>query len=197
MVYNVQDEKYLTYDQLNTIIAVQNMWNKLSHWFSLYVNAFIYDTPNLKTVSNTLTSLPWEVYNLFNIFYGPIVAEEFKDIIFSFFKTGMEVTESIKYGDDVLRNSRMIKWYQTADKLATFLARINVYWDANQWQHMLYEYIKIKADGISAIKDGDYEKELELYKELENINALLATYMARGIIASNLEKVPTNNCIIR
>jgi len=61
-----------------------------------------------------------------------------------------------------------------------------LYWSKVQWRFLLYSYIKIKTDEIHAVVKGNHEEEMKIYKEIENINFLIANYLARGIISSNL-----------
>ncbi|WP_206459976.1 hypothetical protein [Anaerovorax sp. IOR16] len=187
MIYKNQEsipnEKYISYDQMNIINTFEKLWIRIAIWVRAYIRAYIYDTPNLSLTTSMLNDdLPSEVYDLFSIFFGTQVAETMKKLFFDFFKAIIEVVEPIKYGDEVLANSRIIKWYEVADEISSFLAKINVYWDENQWKYLLYQYIKFKIDEINAVIQGDHETEKKLLKELETINFLMSNYMARGII---------------
>lgn len=195
VAYKIQEknptDKYLTYDQLNIMIAVQKLWLKISILVREYIRAAIFNTPNLNSTSNKiLIGLPSEVYNFFSIFYGTINAQILKDLFFNFIKSMMAVVEAIKYGDNILAGSRVTNWYQTADKIAGFLASINVFWDENQWKFLLYEYIKLKIDEINTLRNSDYEQDMEQFDIIENASFLMASYMARGIISSNLQQNP-------
>ncbi|WP_206459018.1 hypothetical protein [Anaerovorax sp. IOR16] len=178
---------YLTYDQVNIIIAFQKLWLDLASWMRTYIKAAIYDTRNLQSVKNYLLYLPTEFYNTFNIFYGTVAAQRLMNIMTEFITSAMKVVEAIKFGDSVLTDSRIIEWYGVADKLSSFLARTNVYWDENQWKYLLYQYIKLKINEINAITNDNYEEEILNYNSIEDIIFLIASYMARGIISSNLQ----------
>ncbi len=186
MIYarEVMSDEYITYDQMNLIIAFQKLWSKLAVLIRTYIKASIYETPNYKYVGNSLLELPAELYNLFLLFYGLEAAENVKQIFTDFIATTMEVVELKKYGDKVLTNDKIIQWYTDADKIANYLSRINIYWDEEQWKYLLYQYIKLKLDEIDAVINGEDETELKLYNTIENINFIMANYMGRGIIAS-------------
>jgi len=181
-----QNENYLTYDQVNIIIAFQKLWLDLASWMRSYIKAEIYDTKSLQSVKNYLLTLPSEFYNTFSIFYGTITAQRIMDLMSEFIKAGIKVVESLKYGDSLLGESRTVEWYKIADDLSSFLARTNIYWDENQWKYLLYQYIKLKIEEINAILNDNYEEEIKLYNSIEDIVFLMASYMARGIISSNL-----------
>lgn len=193
MIYKLEqeipNEQYLTYDQMNIIISFQKMWLKIALWIRTYIKASIFDTPNLKSTTNYLFILPSEFYPIFSMFYGTEVAQNLVNILLDFIKSAMKVIESMKYGDKVLTGSRITEWYQVADKLSSYLARINIYWDENQWKYFLYQYIKLKVDEIRAIVNGNFEEEIELFERIEDVIFLMSSYMARGIISSNLKRI--------
>lgn len=189
MIYKMEEkmetEKCITYDQLNIIIAFQKLWFKIAIWFRAYIRASVYNTPDLKSITTILYNIPTEVYYIFSIFYGTEIAQNMKNLFSDFINAGMGLVESSKYGDIVLPSSRTIEWYKTADKISSYFASINVHWDENQWKYLLYQYIKIKADEINAVVKGDYVSEIKLYDDISNINFLLVSYLARGVISSN------------
>jgi hypothetical protein len=176
-------DNYLTYEQVNILIAVEKMWIKLALWIRLYINAVIYDNPNLKSVSSHMADIPSVFYDLFSMFFGTEIAQNVKNLMWDFIKSMMGVVESIKYGDNVLANSRIIEWYQTADKISEFLPKINIYWDENHWKYLLYQYIRIKIDEIQAAVSGNDEVAMELYNMSETISFLITDYLGRGIIS--------------
>lgn len=188
MIYKLQEleptEKYLTYDQMNLIAAIEKLWIKLSVWLRTYIKADIYDTRNLKSVTNYLNSLPSTFYPILSTFHGPITAQNLSNLLFDFLQAAMGVVEAIKYGDNELTSSRIIKWYQIADQISSDLSRINVYWDENQWKNLLYQFIKLTVEEIKAIVNDEFEEEIVIYDGIEDIVFLLASYMARGIISA-------------
>ena len=189
MVYKMElkipTENYLTYEQVDIINSFQKIWLHIAFWMGIYTRAAVYDTQNLKSTANQLMNLPAEFYNPFSIFYGTEAAQNLVNLLWEFNKSAIDVIEAEKSGDQALINSRMIQWYQVADQISSFLARTNVYWDENQWKYLLYEFIKLKIDETIALINNDSEQEIALYNKIENIAFLLASYMARGIIASS------------
>ncbi|WP_027400570.1 hypothetical protein [Anaerovorax odorimutans] len=193
MDQTLSNDNYITYDQMNIIIAFQKLWLNIASWMRTYIKALIYDTKNLKSVANYLINIPREFYNTFSIFYGTEAAQRLMDILTEFIKTAMSVVESMKYGDKVLTNSKIIKWYKTADELASLLARINIYWDEKHWKYLLYQYIKLKIDEVSAVINENYDEEIVTYNMIEDVIFLIASYMARGIISSSITQDSINN----
>lgn len=186
MIYSreTRTDEYITYDQMNILITIQKIWIKIAVLLRTYIKAAIYDTSNLKSIGDSLLKLPDEAYNIFIIFYGPEIAEDIKNLLSDFIETIMAVVENKKYGDDILTSSKTIELYQTADKIASYLPRINIYWDEEQWKYLLYQYIRLTISEIDAVINEDEQAETQIYTALENLNFIIANYIARGIIAS-------------
>ncbi len=181
------NESYLTYEQVNIIIAFQKLWLDIASWMRSFIKADIYETKNLQSTKDYLLTLPSEFYNTFAIFYGPVTAQRIANFMQRFIEAGMKVVESLKYGDAILSDSRIVEWYKIADEFSAFLGQINIYWDEAQWKYLLYQYIKLKIDEINAIVNDNFEEEITLYNAIEDMVFLMASYMARGIISSNLQ----------
>lgn len=188
MELDISNQKYLTLEQMNIIISFQKLWVKLGYWIRIYIRSSIFDTPDKKEVSNYLMSLPNEFYPIFSMFYGPEITQNLIDLLLNFIKSAIKVIDYKKYGESGLANSSIIEWYQSADKLSSKLAEINVYWDENQWKSLLYQYIKFKTDKISAIVSGNYVNDFNIYDTIDNVIFLMGSYMARGIISSTMQR---------
>lgn len=187
MEQELPNEECLSEDQIRVLIENQKLWFKTSIWLKIYIRAKIYNTPNLRAVTNYLIAIPSEVYDLFSKYYDDRIAENIKDLLLDFINAAMGVIDVMKYCDDVMINSRIIKWYQSADRMASYLASINGYWDEDKWKEYFYQYINITLDEIDSIINDNYEEEMKLYNMLEDVNFLMAEYMAKGIILSKLQ----------
>ncbi len=186
----IRTDEYISYDQMNVLVSIQKLWFKLGVLARTYINAAVYNTPNLQSVSTSLLDLPQEAYNLFILFYGPDIAENIKGLLFDFIATMIEVIDNKTYGDKTLSDLKIIQWYQNADKLSSYLSRINVYWDEEQWKYLLYQYIRLTINQIESAMNVDNQVERQIYTAIENLNFIIANYMGRGIIASQQSTRP-------
>lgn len=71
-----------------------------------------------------------------------------------------------------------------ATAMATFMARINPYWDVELWKNLLDQCISMKIEEILAIVQKD--REIQIYNRIESHARIMESYMARGIIARGL-----------
>jgi len=175
----------VTFDQMNIITNFQRKWTHIASWTRAFLQATIYDLPTLKVVSDKLLGLPQEFYDLFSHFYGTQNAQEFVRLLSNCVMSGMSALKGMRNGDQELANTSTAQWYKNSDELASFLAKIEIYWDENTWKDFLYQYIKLTTDEMIAQMGGNYEQEMAIFQRLEDLSVQMGSYMSRGIIASN------------
>lgn len=176
---------FITYEQMNTIITFQRLWNELAIWMRFFVYSAIYETPNASEILNRLYRVGTDFYYAISVFYGPEVAQTFVNLLSNFITNSCGIINSMKIREEAV-NAYTSKLYENADTLAKFLSQINPYWDENQWRYLLYKYIKYKIEEIVSIMIGNYQQEIAVVDELNDVTAIMGSYMARGIIAKNL-----------
>lgn len=188
---------YVTYELMNTIIAYQRVWSEFSTWMRNFMYSTVNNSPDLSAVTNRLYSTQTDFYNLFRVFYGPEVSQYFINLILSFITSATSVINGVKNNDQAAVNSSTVQWYQNADTLASFLAQINPFWDANQWKNLLYQYISMSNQAITSTAGGNFEQEIAINNRIQDLTYILGSYMARGIIARNVTIAPEgkNNLI--
>lgn len=179
--------EYLTYEQMNILISFQKLWSQLAIWMRNYIFGNFENSDNLQAVMTRLfQSLPYEFYDSLRIFYGAEISQIFLNNISNFLTSAYQLINAYKMSDTSAIDASAAKWYQSADDLATFLATINIYWSKDQWSNLLYQYIQYIIAEVIAIKGGDYENEISIFSDIDDLTDLMGSYMARGIIARNI-----------
>lgn len=196
MEEEILNEECITYDQMMILIDFQKLWFKIAVWVRIYIRAAIYNTPNKEAVTDYLLEIPNEAYSIFTRYYSSKEADTIKELLTAFIEAIMETIEAMRYGNEVLINSKISKLYQSANKMSSYLASINEYWDEEEWQNLFYKYISIKIDEVNAVINDDYEEEIRLYNMVEDVNYSMAEYMAEGIIYL-INKEAQNNSVIK
>jgi len=177
---------YLTFEQMNILINYQRLWANLALWIRSVMRSTVFNTPDLQTNVNQLfNKVPQDFYNAFWLFYGQEISQYFLNYITRFIASALQLINAYRDNDIETINTSTSQWYQSADDLATFLASINIYWDANQWRSLLYQYIKLEIEEIIAFQNENYEQEIEIFNSKQDHSDLMGSYMARGIIARN------------
>ncbi|MBR0598281.1 hypothetical protein [Sinanaerobacter chloroacetimidivorans] len=181
----------ITHEQMNIIIAFLRYWMNIASWTRAYLRSTVYNLPNLEAIANQLYSAPSDFYETISLFYGTKVAQDFVNHLTNFIISAMNVIDGMYKGDTELVNTSTARWYRSAGELASFLSKINIYWDENIWRNFLDQYIKTTIDGIVAQMQGNYDLENTIYKKLEDTAVLMGSYMAKGIIASGMSPART------
>lgn len=173
----------LTFEQINMITTFERLWIQIAQWKRSFIQSYIFDLPNLSAVSDKLYSLPWNFYDILSCYFGNENSRTFVDILTSFIYSGALTLESMRNGDQARVSGSAEQWYENAGRLAAFLSSLSVYWDKSQWENLFYQYIQKKVEEITAIMNGDFTRDNELYDFIENLAVLMGSYMGRGILA--------------
>jgi len=177
----------ITYEQMNIFINYQKLWSQLAMWMRDFIYSNFEDSGNLQIITTQLfDKLPLTFYNAFKIFYGTEISRQFLSAFLRFLDSAIQLVHAYKNNDTSAIDSSTSQWYENADALATFFATINIYWSKDQWRNLLYQYIKLIIQEINAIKNGEYENEINIYNNINNLTDLMGSYMARGIISKNV-----------
>ena len=104
--------------------------------------------------------------------------------IFSRFTVGnWQLANSYKSNDTISIDLSTTQYYRNVDELASFLSRVNKYYDETQLKALLYDYIRLKITEINTLLNGNYDLEMKIFGELKDSAATIGIYMALGIIA--------------
>ena len=173
----------VTYEQLNTLIAFLKLWSQFGMWTRALMTSTVGNLENREAVISQLYEISTEMYNTFRIFYGPYIFQQFLNLLNNFITNEWKLIEALENGDNEGADESTVRLYKTADELADLLSRLNVYWEEDQWKSLLYQYIRLMVDEMVALMSGEYEREIGIYKRLDETAELIGNYMARGIIA--------------
>ena len=184
---NVVQEGYITFEQMNTIIAFQNLWNDLAEWMRFFLVSLLGDLGSLQaTITRMYVKVPLDFYNALQVFYGPQLAQQFLNLLSSFIVAAWRLAEAMKAGDSKAADTGTVQLYQIADKISTFLASINVYWAQTQWRTLFNQFIRLWVEGLQAFLTQNFEQGISLYDRSKDLTVAMGDYMARGIIARQL-----------
>ncbi|MBR0597630.1 hypothetical protein [Sinanaerobacter chloroacetimidivorans] len=177
-----------TYEQMNINNTFQKLWFLLAVFMRNYIYAVMLNLPSEEAVAERLYQVPADFRNALQIFYGTEIAGMFNNMFTNFLTKPASIMEGMKTNNQELVNQGTQEWYQTAGEIAAFLDRINLFWDENQWRYLLNQYISLNIEMILAIATGDYRKEIQIYERIFDLTSIMGTYMARGIIARELQR---------
>lgn len=175
---------YLTAEEVNILLAFQNIWIDTAHWVRSFYHTVFGNLPEQRSIGTRLfVGLPMDLYNEFKKYFNEEEAQEFKDIVSRFITINWQLANSYKSKDHISIDFTAAEYYRIAEEFAAFLARVNKYYDENQLKALFNDHIKLKINEIIALTTGDYDLEMKIFDELKETGATIGINMALGIIA--------------
>jgi hypothetical protein len=187
-------DQYLTQEQMNIIINSQRLWLELAFTIRNLMMAVIRDPERTQSAANRLYNIvETNFYNYLRLFYGPDVAQQLVNYLSNFITYMWRLFEGISTNNTEEMNSNVVKLYENADQVSSYLASINLYWNEQQWKDFLYQSIRVTIDEAMALASKDFEKEYQIFNRLSDLATLMGDYTARGIIARSAPSSPQQN----
>lgn len=167
-------------------ISQMNRWRKLwqEHvmWTRSFIISTISDLGDLVPVTGRLMQNPGDMADVLRLFYSPQTADTFQKLFTEHLSIAGELVHAAKAGDTAKAAALEQKWYENADEIASFLAKINPYWNRRLWQSLLYDHLKMTKQEALYRLAGKYEEDIRNYDRIEDEALRMADYMATGIL---------------
>ncbi|MDF3002408.1 MAG: hypothetical protein K0Q48_2527 [Bacillota bacterium] len=184
----VQDNFCFSFEQMNINSTFQGLWTRLAVLMRSSIYSSLLDLSNKEVVMNAVFQLPGEFKDSFQMFYGAEVSQRYANLFTNFLARSSEVVDGVKSDHHDMVDQATRGWYLAGNQIATFLGTINLFWDSRQWNLLLSQYINLKVQMILSIATEDYQKEMDLLNRIFDLTSIMGSYMARGVIARELQK---------
>ncbi|MDF2656305.1 MAG: hypothetical protein K0R19_2779 [Bacillota bacterium] len=184
----VQDNLCFTFEQMNINSTFQGLWTRLAVLMRSSIYSSLLNLSNQVTIMNALFQLPGDFKDSFQMFYGAEVSQRFANLFTDFLARGTQIVDGVKASDNDMIDQATRGWYLTGNHIATFMGTINLFWDSRQWNLLLNQYINLKVQMVLSIATEDYQREMELLNRVFDLASIMGSYMARGVIARELQK---------
>lgn len=184
----VQDNFCFSFEQMNIHSTFQGLWTRLAVLMRSSIYSSLLDLSNQPIVMNALFQLPGEFKDSFQMFYGAEVSQRYASLFTDFLARGSQIIDGVKSDQRDMVDQATRGLYLSGNQIATFLGTINLFWDSRQWNLLLSQYINLKVQMILSIATEDYQKEMDLLNRIFDQTSIMGSYMARGVIARELQK---------
>lgn len=108
---------------------------------------------------------------------------EFEKLFTAHLLIAADLVNAAKNGNSAEVEVQRKKWYANGEEIATFLSRINPYWDKAVWRDMFFMHLDMTEKEAVQILTKQYEKSIEQYDAIEEEALRMADYMAFGLIS--------------
>ncbi|GIP43720.1 hypothetical protein J45TS6_21790 [Paenibacillus sp. J45TS6] len=164
------------------------LWEQHVYWTRLTVNSIVDGLPDVNATTERLLRNPDDFAEVLATVYGTAIANEFARLLREHLTIAAELVGDLKSGNSEAAADAQRRWYANADSIADFLGRINPYWSKVEWQHMMYEHLRLLSDEVSTRIAKDYVKNVALNDQIETQALGMADMMTSGIV----QQFPSN-----
>lgn len=181
---------YITYGQLNILNDFRKLWSEQTIFTRSYIDSTDVSSPDLQAVSDRLMKVPDQMYMKLEVFFGPIWAERYINVLQIHIVLLERLSAALKKNDQETADATTKDLYQNADEMADILARMNVFWSKGQWGLLLTQYVNLMISMMVARFSGDYERAIQVYDRFYIHALIIADYMAAGIMQYVISTTP-------
>lgn len=175
-----QPPQSLTYDQANLINGFRILMSKLAYLTRFYIVESITGIGNKELTYQEFLNLPVEGNQLVKTFTGSTV--DFTPVTLRYINGLKNLIDGMVSGDQAKSDESIQQLYQVSDQNAHYLAQLSPYWDEATWQGIFYRYNSDLVAEVIAIKNGEYNKALDIFQVMMREAMIRGDYYAEGFI---------------
>ncbi|HWT74381.1 MAG TPA: LysM peptidoglycan-binding domain-containing protein, partial [Mobilitalea sp.] len=157
------------------------LWEQHVYWTRMAIMGLVHDLPEKDLITQRLLRSPSDFAKILVHFYGEDAARTFESLFTDHLMIASQLVQDAMSGDMDAFTSTNQRWYENADKIAAFLASINPYWNAEDWEAMLHEHLDLIKQYASDMINQKYQESINLADEVEQQALEMADMMAEGI----------------
>lgn len=169
-------------EELGLISNFRQLWMQLAIWSRSLIVSTAANLGDIQLIIDRLMYLPDDFSKILSLYFEPQEADSFRELLQEHISTLAALFAAEKDKDDNLVNQETVNLYDNANRMASYLAGINSFWNAAQWRALLYDYIQMLLADLVARMGGDYAKEIDIFDDLQTQAIALSDYMALGIM---------------
>ena len=177
-----QQLPYISYGQMNLLINFRNLWLDLATWTRNYIARVMSGWGGVGEVGERLYEIPVDFYNRLQLIFGEQQSQGFLDLLSQHIILMMTIADSLKKNDTQGVNTGVSQLYQNAIQIASFLERLNPFWNGIQWKSLFDNYINMTLEEMVALASNNFARDIDIYDRIAYHTVFLADFMTNGII---------------
>ena len=178
----------ITKTELDIILRFRLLWTQHSEWTRMAVNAIVFGLPNEEQTVNRLLRNPVDFGMTFRMFYADSIANRFSELLTEHLVLAADLVKAVMAGNAKQAEAINERWYANVNEISVFLGRINPCWSEKKWRDMLFAHLGFVTDEAMTLINGEYQRNADLYENLEAQSMEMADMMSQGIIDQFLRK---------
>ena len=179
----------LTYENANIFANIQRLYLDYVQWVRNYLLSVLENVPDQSAAGSRFSiQMSKEIYNALIKYISEEKVLQYLDIIYKFESGNWSLANAYKTNDKTGIDLTIKQWFKVADEYAKFLYENFNNLDEMQWRDILYRYLNLKIQEVNAFASGNYDLEIKLYDQVEDIAVEFANSMATAIIKIQHQK---------
>ncbi len=159
----------------------ESWWRDLNRLMLTYIDPAFFAIRDQRGFRDQLFRVMNELYIVFRFNYGSEIAQQFMELVYRFVVNGMNVVNSMYNTEQFVVEVNLNEWYQTADEIAAYLARLNDAWSSKMWIEYIYLYINYILELTRAALERNFEQSESIYRNIESVTEQMGNYMMAGL----------------
>ena len=162
----------------------RSVWSRHVWWTREVMLSILNSLPSTIQSVNKLLENPGEMGKLFSEFYSPAQVRQIEDLFTTHLKMGGDIMTAAKAGDMAKVEDLTRQWYANADDIARTLNSYNPrHYHYEDVKDMMYEHLRLTLIEVSSYLQGDYNKSITTFDQIQAEAQKMGDYFAQGLIA--------------
>lgn len=171
----------IPYGASNLLFSVRSLWRDIVTWGRANLVSRYAGLNSANDEFERLYQIPQEFGNIFQLIFGYDNAQRFVQFLSQQIISVRSLIEAQMAGDINLVNQQVQQLYQSADEWAAFMTSINPFWDLTETRNLIYTFIQLTIEEITAFLAGDYKRDIDIYDRLLHHTDNMGDYFTLGI----------------
>lgn len=177
-----QQELRIPVEHVNFIKAFRYRMYKIAYLTRFYIVQSITGLGDPSVVLNELQKVSASFKEIAETYLGVTVPDEIINKLAEYNTRLFDLVNSMLSGDQTKADESIRRLYQLADELATTLSQFNPYWDKEVIRGFYLTYFQEVVNEVIAVKDGDFDKALDIFDRLMLKSLDLGDVYAEGFL---------------
>lgn len=182
MAFSPSSHSQYLLNQVALSNSIRRLWVDNNQWTRALIFSILYNQGDRDELISRLRQNADDFATIFAQFYSQQTADQIRRFINNGLDGTIRMIEAYKANDAQAIRSAREYLYANANDIATYLSRINRYWDMPTLQVMLYEIINLIEYETMLIRDGAFEESIKQHDELMNQAYKLSDELTYGIL---------------
>ncbi|QAT43089.1 hypothetical protein [Aminipila luticellarii] len=168
--------------QVNLIFDSRTVWRDLTIWLRSYVNMKHGGLGDEEAIKEKINKVLRQSIHIFSTVFGEEYADEYVNLINEIVRyLGLLIQAQIIRNANMEKESKE-KLQEIPEETGTLLARVNPYWEKEQWIELFSLYNQRIIEQSTALLNRDDKEDIYVFDRLLSLSSRIGDYYSRGIL---------------